>query len=101
MHNRSGCSKLMERRDRHLLYYAYSLAKCDVYIDHRNLPTRRQQGKRLLVPHTLKPIVIRSVMYRGIKRWNELKPEYTLIETLWKFKLAIKKDYPLCFMNVN
>ena len=40
-------------------------------------------------------------MYRSINVWNKLKPEYTLIEDPTKFKIAIKKDYPKCFMNVN
>ena len=94
LHVKSGCEKLVYRRDKHLLYYAFSLKKEPVYIDNRNILTRRHQGVRFKVPHSLKPIVIRSVLYRGISRWNNLKAVYTEIETLWKFKLAIEKDYP-------
>ena len=101
LHNESKCNLLGCRRDMHLLYFAYSLSTVDKYIDKRILPTRRHLGKRLIVPRSLKPIVLRSCLYRGITRWNDLKPLYTVIDTLWKFKLAIRKDYPNCFINAH
>ena len=99
LHNVSKCLKLIDRRDRHLLFYAYTLAQNDKYVDNRILPTRYHQGKRLSVPRSLKPIVLRSCMYRAIARWNQLKPKYTTVASLWLFKLAIDKDHPHCFIN--
>ena len=60
-------------------------------------PTRRNVGKRLIVPRSFKPIV-RSSFYRAIQRWNMLKAEYTLIDNLNSFKIAIKNNYDTCFM---
>ena len=98
LHAEGKCMLLADRRDLHLLAYAHSLACLDRYIDKRQLPTRRMAGKRLIVPHTLKPIVLRSAFYRSIMIWNRLKPVFTEIEDLKKFKLSIKKNYPNIFM---
>ena len=101
LHAESQCLMLNDRRDMHLLFYAFTLAQIDKHIDKRAIPTRMHVGKRLIIPRSLKPIVIRSALYRGISRWNLLKAPYTNIETLWEFKKAIKRDYPRCFMNIN
>ena len=98
LHNESNCYTLSDRRDMHLLSYAHTLASNPVFIDNRNLPTRINQGKRLNIIRSLKPVVIRSARYRAITRWNLLKADYTVIEDLSAFKLASKKNYPDCFM---
>ena len=98
LHDTSKCLYLDHRRDMHLLFYAFTLSKADDLKDQRNIPTRRHLGNRLRAIRSLKPIVVRSALYRAIDRWNELKPMYTTIETLWEFKKAIKRDYPNCFM---
>ena len=98
MHVKSKCKPLLDRRATHLLFYAFRLAKNDCHIDHRNLPTRQNVGLRLKVPRSLKPIVLRSALYRAISLWNKLKPQYTLIDDLNSFKIAIKKDFTTCFM---
>ena len=56
--------KLDVRRDLHLLTYAYSLSTMCIHVDKRNLPTKRHIGKRLIVPRSLKPIVLRCSLYR-------------------------------------
>ena len=98
LQNISECMFLIKSRDIHLIFYAFTLKEQINLIDNRNLPTRHNQGIRLKVPRSLKPIVLRSCFYRAITRWNMLKPFYTLIESLADFKLAIKKDYDHCFM---
>ena len=98
LHEISGCKYLSVRRDMHLLFYAFTLKDQDKLIDKRNLPTRRNQGIRLLLPRTLKPIVLRSAFYRAIARWNMLKAPYTEIEDLKSFKISIKKNYNNCFI---
>ena len=98
LHKLTKCKFLSDRRAIHLLFYAYQLAKMDHMIDKRSLPTRRHTGKRLIVPQTLKPIVLRSALYKAIHSWNNLKPSYTLIDNVNTFKIAIKKDFPACFM---
>ena len=89
------------RRDSHLLFYAYTLTSVEKYRDNRNLPTRRGQGKRQLLPRSLKPIVLRSALYIGVQRWNQLKPEYSELQDLTDFKISIKKNSPKCLMNVE
>ena len=98
LHVISECLFLTKRRDIHLIFYAFTLKGQIELIDKRNLPTRHNQGIRLIVPRSQKPIVLRSCFYRAIMRWNMLKPFYTLIESLADFKIAIKKDYDHCFM---
>ena len=93
LHEKGKCQDLNVRRDMHLLFYAFTLAQADSNLDKRNIPTRRNLGKRLLVPRSLKPIVIRSAFYRAVMRWNQLKAEYTEIEDLCSFKISIKKNY--------
>ena len=94
LHELSECKFLVVRRDIHLLFYAFTLKEQDKLIDKRNLPTRRNQGIRLLLPRSLKPIVLRSAFYRAIARWNMLKPQYTDKS----FKISIKKNYSNCFI---
>ena len=94
----SKCKKLIDRRDMHLLFYAFTLKKVIQFLDVRILPTRAHMGVRLLVPRSVKPIVLRSALYRGIIRWNSLKAEYTVVEDLNEFKKLIKRTYPNCFM---
>ena len=98
LHDKSECMYLFIRRDIHLLFYAFTLKSQVKLVDGRNLPTRHNQGIRLNVPRSLKPIVLRSCFYRAIQRWNMLKPFYTMIESLADFKIAIKSDYNHCFM---
>ena len=98
LHNESECMFLNIRRDIHLLFYAFTLKSQPHLVDVRNLPTRNNQGIRLKVPRSLKPIVLRSCFYRAIRRWNMLKPFYTLVDSLVDFKTLIKKDYTHCFM---
>ena len=97
-HATSGCLFLDKRRKIHLIFYAFSSSKHPKYIDNRNIPTRRHEGLRLLVPHTLKPIVLRSAFYHAICLWNNLKAKYTLIEDPSAFKKAIWLDIDSCFM---
>ena len=98
MHVKSECMYLKDRRDIHLIFYAFTLKSQPRLIDSRFLPTRNNQGIRLKVPRSFKPIVLRSCLYRAIIRWNMLKPYYTLIDSLSDFKIAIKTDYNHCFM---
>ena len=98
LHRKSKCFYLKVRRDTHLLSCAYSLAQTPNNIDQRQLPTRRNIGKRLIVPRSFKPIVIRSALYRVISRWNQLKSEYTTIDDINSFRIAIKKNYQTCFI---
>ena len=98
LHKLTKCRVLTDRRSIHLLSYAFQLSKMDHMVDKRNIPTRRHTGKRLITPLTLKPIVLRSALYKAILSWNNLKPSYTLIDNVNSFKIAIKKDYPNCFM---
>ena len=98
LHEKSECLFLHVRRDIHLLFYAFTLKSQPRLIDNRNLPTRNNQGIRLKVPRSFKPIVLRSCFYRAIIKWNSLKPLYTLIESLPDFKVAIKRDYNDCFI---
>ena len=98
LHDSSKCMVLEKRRKIHLLFYAFSLSKFPKYIDTRPIATRRHDGKRLLVPTTLKPMVTRSAWYRAIICWNNLKAKYTVIEDLLDFKKAIKQDIDSCFM---
>ena len=96
LHYESKCSSLSYRRDMHFLSFAHTLAKNPHLVDNRNLPTRRNQGIRWKAVRSLKPIVIRSAIYRAISRWNSLKKEYTMIEDLSAFKL----DYKDCLLHV-
>ena len=98
LHVKSKCFYLEARRDIHLLSYAYSLAQNPRYIDQRQLPAHRNTGRRLIVPRSFKPMVIRSALYRAISRWNQLKPEYTTINNINSFKISIKKNYQTSFM---
>ena len=98
LHEKAKCQDLDNRRDMHLLFYAFTLAQVNSNLDKRNIPTRRNMGRRLLVPRSLKPIVLRSAYYRAVIRWNQLKAEYTEIEDLNGFKISIKKNYKTCFM---
>ena len=98
LHKKGNCQELNTRRDMHLLFYAFSLAKNPNNVDNRNIPTRRHMGKRLVVPRSLKPIVLRSAFYRAVTRWNQLKALYTNIEDLSAFKISIKNNYDTCFM---
>ena len=98
LHVKGNCRMLELRRDMHLLSYAFSLKKLDSYTDNRNLPTRLNMGIRLLVPKSVKPIILRSFHYRAIIKWNCLKQVYTELEDLDVFKINIKKNYDTCFM---
>ena len=97
-HAASGCLLLEKRRKIHLLFYAFTLSKNPRYIDNRDIRTRRHNGLRLLVPRSLKPIVLRSAFYNAISSWNNLKSEYTLLEDPAVFKKTIKQDIDICFM---
>ena len=70
LHNESRCSSPSDRRYMQLLSFAHTLTKNVHLVDNRNLPTRRNQGIRLKAIRSLKPIVIRSAIYRAISRWN-------------------------------
>ena len=86
MHDNSKCLFLEKRRKIHLLFYAFSLSKFPKYIDNRPIATRRHNGKWLLVPTSLKPMVTCSAWYKAIISWNNLKAKYTIIEDLLAFK---------------
>ena len=98
LHEKSKCTLLEVRREIHLLSYAHILSCKESHIDMRNLPTRLHDGKRLILPRSLNPVVLRSAYYRAIVCWNRLQPKYTVIEDPNKFKMTIKKDYPNCFV---
>ena len=96
LHEKSNCKLLAIRRDMHLLSYAFTLK--DTHVDNRGIPTRQNIGIRLLVPNTLKPIILRTAHYRAIMKWNTLKPEFTEILDLDTFKIRIKNNYDKCFL---
>ena len=79
-------------------FYAFRLAQMECHIDNRNLPKRQNPGIRLKVPRSMKPIVLRSALYRAITLCNTLKPQYTLFDDMNSFKIAIKRDFTTCFM---
>ena len=56
LHAKSKCFYLNVRRDIHLLSYAYILAQSPDKFDQRNIPTRRNVGKRLIPLRSFKPI---------------------------------------------
>ena len=92
LHDRAALITLQNRRDAHALFYAYDLAQLPVWQDQRLINTRRHQGIRLKVTRPKLPIIYRSIEYRAVKLWNNLKEHYTRIPTKITFKKQITGD---------
>ena len=45
LHRKAKMYRLCHRRKLHLLTFAYKLSQNDVYLDHRDIPTRQHVGK--------------------------------------------------------
>ena len=82
MQKMSGCLPLHHRRRIHLLNYAYGLKinQPDI-IDRRHLPTRRHDCMRYIYQPAKKLVYRRSLRYRAIADWNNLKKDYVNINS--------------------
>ena len=99
MQNMSKCKPLTQRRDIHLLFYAYDIKNNPVNIDHRPRATRLGDGLRYVQKVSKLPLVYNSFHQEAIRRWNKLKVEYTCYDNKDKFKAKIKADHPKCYIN--
>ena len=57
-----------------------------MFIDVRNLPTRRFDAPLLIVPNTMTTTSQKAVAYRGAIKWNLLPPEIRALPSKDAFK---------------
>ena len=95
----SGCKVLEDRRDVHLLIYAFDIRNNHEELDIRPRHTRLQLGVRYIERLSRNPVVQASFHKEAIRRWNKLKVIFTNIEDKETFKNKIKVTYPTCYIN--
>ena len=61
------------------------------------LPTRAHTGIRYIQKPPKKPVYRKSVKYRAIELWNNLKPQYVKADCYKTFKVMVVRDFPTCF----
>ena len=98
LHDISKCKSLRDRRDMHLLFFAYGLQFSPNIVDERFRNTRYNTGLRYIQRFSRNPVIYNCLFERAIRHWNRLKPEISRIPTLKLFKLKIKLTHPQCYM---
>ena len=98
LHDISKCKSLKDRRDMHILFYAYSLQFLPGIVDERQRNTRYNTGLRYIQRFSRNPVVFKSFFERAIRQWNKLKPEISNTLSLKLFKQKIKEIHPQCYM---
>ena len=70
LHRKAKMYRLCHRRKLHLLTFAYKLSQNDVYLDHRDIPTRQHVGKLFLIPKVDHYRFSQNPTYRAMYEWN-------------------------------
>ena len=99
MQQMGKCVPLAQRRDMHLLFYAFDIKNDPASIDHRPRATRLGESLRYIQKVSKIPLIHNSFHQEAIRRWNKLKSDYTCLEKKDDFKAKIKANHPKCYIN--